>query len=102
MPKLYIGLDIHKKSWSVHLKTDLSDHRGFMMPPFAEKLVDYAQLHFPGHEVSVTYESGSCGFSAARYFRAIGWQVIVVNAADVPRIQKQLFQKTDRIDCRLL
>ncbi len=31
--KLFIGMDIHKKSWAVHLRTDLFDHKGFSMPP---------------------------------------------------------------------
>lgn len=102
MPKLYIGLDIHKKSWSVHFRTDISDHRGFTMPPVADKLVEYVSIHFPDHEVSICYESGSCGFSAARYFVLCGWNTVIVNPADVPKIQKLQFQKTDRIDCRML
>jgi len=101
-PKLYIGLDIHKKSWSVHFRTDIFDHRGFNMPPDPEKLSDYVTSHFTDHEVFITYESGCCGFSAARFFIQLGWNVTIVNAADIPRIQKQQFQKTDRIDCRQL
>lgn len=101
-PKLYIGLDIHKKSWSVFFRTDLFEHRGFTMPPDPRQLMNYVEQHFSGHEVSITYESGCCGFSAARCFESYGWQVVVVNAADIPRIQKQQFQKSDRIDSRIL
>jgi len=39
-PKLFIGKDIHKKSWSVHLRTDLFEHKGFSMPPEPGKLAD--------------------------------------------------------------
>jgi len=102
IPKLFIGMDIHKKSWSVHLRTDLFDHKGFHMPPVAEKMVDYVKRHFPDHEVSLSYEAGCCGFSAARYFLSMGWQVKVVNPGDVPRSDKQQYQKTDRLDCRNL
>lgn len=101
-PKLFIGLDIHKKSWSVFFRTDLFEHRGFTMPPEPRLLLNYVEQHFSGHEVSITYESGCCGFSAARCFESYGWQVVVVNAADIPRIQKQQFQKSDRIDSRIL
>jgi transposase len=101
-PKLFIGMDIHKKSWSVHLRTDLFDHKGFSMPPESEKLVDYVTTHFADHEVSLTYEAGCCGFSAARYFLSMGWTVKVVNPNDVPRSDKQLYQKTDKLDCRNL
>lgn len=102
IPKLYIGMDIHKKSWSVHFRTDLFDHRGFAMPPEASRLAEYVQHHFAEHKVSITYESGCCGFSAARYFKELGWDTIIVNAADIPKMNKQNYQKTDRIDCRNL
>lgn len=101
-PKLFIGMDIHKKSWSVPMRTDLFDHKGFSMPPEAGKLVDYVKAHFADHEVAITYEAGCCGFSAARYFINVGWEVRVVNASDVPRSDKQFYQKTDRLDCRNL
>lgn len=45
-PKLFIGMDIHKKSWSVHMRTDLFDHKGFSMPPEADKLVDLREGAF--------------------------------------------------------
>jgi transposase len=101
-PKLFIGMDIHRKSWSVHLRTDLFDHKGFSMPPDPSKLADYVGNHFSDHEVFLTYEAGCCGFSAARYFLNMGWTVKVVNPNDVPRSDKQLYQKTDKIDCRNL
>ncbi len=102
IPKLYIGMDIHKKSWSVHFRTDLFDHRGYTMPAEAGQLAAYVAANFPEHEVQLTYESGCCGFSAARYFKELGWHTVVVNAADIPKMNKQNYQKTDRIDCRNL
>lgn len=102
VPKLYIGMDIHKKSWTVHFRTDLFDHRGYTMPPEPMRLAEYIEGNFPGHEVYITYESGCCGFSAARYFKNLGWHTVVVNAADIPKMNKQNYQKTDRIDCRNL
>lgn len=102
VPKLYIGLDIHKKTWAVHFRTDISDPRSMTMPAEAQKLAAYVHHHFSNHQVAITYESGCCGFSAARYFKELGWGVTIVNAADIPRIQKQQFQKTDRIDSTML
>ncbi len=101
-PKLYIGMDIHKKSWSVHFRTDISDHKTLTIPPNCDVLYDYVENNFPNHEVSLTYEAGCCGFSASRYFMNLGWNVLVVNPADVPRMDKQNYQKTDKIDCRNL
>lgn len=102
LPKLFIGLDIHKKSWSVHLRTDISDHKSLTIPAECDVLYNYVQSHFPDYEVSLTYEAGCCGFSASRYFLNLGWNVLVVNPADVPRMDKQAYQKTDKIDSRNL
>ena len=102
IPKLYIGMDIHKKSWSVHMRTDISDHKTLTIPSNCEVLYEYVDKHFKDHEVSLTYEAGCCGFSASRYFLNLGWNVFVVNPADVPRMDKQNYQKTDKIDCRNL
>ncbi len=57
-PKLYIGMDIHKKSWSVHMRTDISDHKSFTTPPDCAVLYNYVASHFPGYQVSLTYEAG--------------------------------------------
>lgn len=101
-PKLFIGVDVHKKTWSVHMRTDISDHKGFSMPANPDILIDYVLKHFSNHEVAITYEAGCCGFSAARAFLNLGWSVTVVNPADIPRMDKQCYQKTDKIDCRNL
>ncbi len=101
-PKLYIGMDIHKKTWSLHFRTDQFDHRGFSMPPDQELLYKHVNKTFPNHEVYLAYEVCCCGFSAARYFLNLGWQVTVVNPGDITIYNKQLFQKTDKIDCRNL
>ena len=81
-PKLYIGMDIHKKSWSIHLRTDISDHKSMTIPPNTAILERYVFENFPDHEVHLVYESGCCGFWVARYFLNLGWHVKVVNPAD--------------------
>lgn len=101
-PKLFIGLDVHKKSWQAHLRTDISDHKGFSLPPNPEILSNYVFKHFPDHQIELSYEAGCCGFSAAREFINLGWSVTIVNPSDIPRMDKQLYQKTDKLDCRNL
>jgi transposase len=101
-PKLYIGMDIHKKSWSIHMRTDVSDHKSFTTTPDCEVLYKYVATNFPNYQVSLTYEAGCCGFSAARFFFNLGWDVLVVNPSDIPRMDKKQYQKTDTIDCRNL
>ena len=101
-PKLFIGMDVHKKSWTVHFKTDLFDNKTVTMPPEPAVLINYVEKHFPDHQVSCCYEAGCCGYWIARSLQQHGWKVTVVNPADVPRINKQDWQKTDKIDSRNL
>lgn len=102
IPKVFIGMDIHKKSWSVSIQTDLFFHKTFTMPPSACELANYIDSHFQNHEVLLSYEAGCCGFSAARYFLNLGWEVLVVNPADVRKSDKDRYMKTDKCDARLL
>ena len=81
-PKLYIGMDVHKKSWSIHMRTDISDHKSMTIPAKEDVLFNYVEANFSDHQVSLVYEAGCCGFGSARYFLAHGWEVLVVNPAD--------------------
>ena len=102
IPKIFIGLDIHKQSWSVSIQTDLFFHKTYSMPSNCSDLYDYVEKHFPSHEVHLVYEAGCCGFTTARYFLNLGWTVLVVNPADVKKGDKERYQKTDAIDSKLL
>jgi hypothetical protein len=56
VPKLYIGADVHKKSWYINLRTDVCHHKSFSMKPNFEELYAYVTTNFPSHEVSLSYE----------------------------------------------
>jgi transposase len=101
-PKLYIGIDMHKRSWKVHCATDLFIGKSFSMPPEPKVLYDYVQKNFAGHEVSTAYEAGCCGFTAHRSFVEFGWRSVVANPADIHRRGKEKYSKTDRIDAQLI
>lgn len=101
-PKLYIGIDIHKRSWKIHCATDLFSGKSFTMPPKPELLKTYVTTHFKGHEVSTAYEAGCCGYYAHRNFEDYGWRSLVVNPADIHRKGKERFTKTDKIDAQLI
>ncbi len=101
-PKLFIGVDIHKLTWSVSIQTDLFFHKTFSIPSETEVLYQYVEGHFPDHEVYVAYEAGCCGFHAARYFLNLGWEVLVVNPADIKLSDKDRYLKTDAIDSKKL
>jgi len=98
--KLYIGIDIHKRSWKIHTATDLFDGKSFSMKPDAIALKKYVEKFYRGYEVYTAYESGSCGYSAHRSFKSFGWHSQVVNPADISKIGKSSHQKTDQLDAR--
>lgn len=101
-PQLYIGIDIHKRSWKIHFSTDLFDGKSLTIPPDPTVLKAYVLKNFPDHQVSCAYESGCCGYSAHRAFKSYNWNSIVVNPADISRTGKSQYTKTDKIDARLI
>lgn len=101
-PKLYIGIDIHKRSWKIHCSTELFSGKSFSMNPEPEQLRFYVEKHFSGHEVTTAYEAGCCGYYAHRCFESYGWISLVVNPADIHRKGKEKHTKTDRIDAQLI
>jgi transposase len=76
-PKVYIGLDVHKKTWSVSIQTDLFFHKTYSMPSKAVDLYDYVAKHFPDYEVSLVYVAGGCGFHATRHFLNFNFENIL-------------------------
>ncbi|QJD97735.1 IS110 family transposase [Mucilaginibacter robiniae] len=101
-PQLFIGIDVHKKSWSVSIRTDLFEHKTFSMPSEPDKLIGYVNEHFKGYPVQCCYEASCCGFVAYRRLTEAGWKAKVLNPADIPQSAKNKDQKSDRVDCRNL
>ena len=101
-PKLYIGIDIHKRSWKIHCSTDLFSGKSISTEPDPEILQKYVLKHFRDYKVSVAYEAGCCGYYAHRCFERYGWRSLVVNSADIHRKGKEKYTKTDRIDAQLI
>src|SRR5690554_5589684 len=102
IPKIFIGLDIHKKSWTVSIQTDLFFHKTFSLPSVSDNLYQYIERTFPGYEVHLVYEAGCCGFSVARYFLNLGWNVLVVYPSDVKTGDKERYQYTNALDSKNL
>ncbi len=56
--KLYIGIDIHKKSWKVHFCTDLFDGTTKIFTPDPKSFKKYVDQHFADYELSCAYGAG--------------------------------------------
>jgi len=99
---IYVGLDVHKKSWSVSIFTQHCEHKTFTQPPEVDKLAYYLGRNFPGAQYYSVYEAGFSGFWIHDQLRAKGIDCIVVNPADVPTRDKERTKKRDPVDCRKL
>ncbi len=82
-PKLFIGLDIHKKSLRFHFTTDLFSGNGHTFPTGTDLILKYVEKNYAGYEVSIAYEVGCFGYKPARTFISFGWDTYVVNPADI-------------------
>ncbi len=98
--QLFIGLDVHKKSWSVTILVDGMEHRTFTQPPDPQALFNYLQRMFPGGSYNSAYEAGFCGYGIHRELNSLGIKNVVINAADIPSSQKDQLDKRDPIDSR--
>ncbi len=95
---IYIGFDVHKKSWQVSIMTEHLTHKSFSHPPSVNALVNYLQTNFTGGVYHSAYEAGFCGFWIHRELEKLGVNSIVVNPADIPTTQKEQVQKEDKRD----
>ena len=99
---IYVGIDVHLKSWTVAIVIGEVLYKPFSQDPCAQLLGKYLRKKFPGASYYSVYEAGFCGFSVHRELERNGIKNIVVNPADVPTTDKDRKQKEDRRDSRKL
>lgn len=96
--KVFIGIDVHKKSWSVTTLLEVGTPKTHSQAPDAKMLFDFLNKHFPDGDYQAVYEAGYSGFSTYYALQSHGIDCIIVNAADVPSTQYENVMKTDPID----
>lgn len=99
---IFVGIDVHLKSWTVTILTQELVHKTFNQPACAETLSGYLKRQFPGASYHSVYEAGFSGFWTHYKLKEMGINNIVVNPADVPTSQKEQLQKDDPTDSRKL
>lgn len=97
---IYVGLDVHHKSWKVHIYSDEFELKSFSQEPDVNSLSDYLYKHYPEANYLLGYEAGFCGFWIQRSFASRGITCKVVHAADVPTSNKESLRKTDKVDSK--
>ncbi len=97
---IFCGIDVHKKSWRVNVRSDEFELEDYSQDPDEELLLKHLQKKYPGANFQVAYEAGFSGFAIQRSLKSAGVSCIVVNPADVPLTDKDKKRKSDRIDAR--
>lgn len=99
--KLYIGMDVHKHSYSVAF---YGDKQG-LVDTFVMDAKPYcAAKYFASFRkkiVRIVYEAGPTGYALVRVLREAGFTAEVIVTGKIPRPSTKE-TKTDRIDCRKL
>jgi len=100
--KFYIGIDVHKKSWAVTVRSLNFVVAHFTQPPSTQALLNYLQSKFPGGEFYSAYEAGFSGTGIHESLCKLGIKNIVVHPGDIPRTDKEKKNKTDIHDSRAI
>jgi transposase len=97
---IYVGIDVHDKSWKVHIFSDEFELKSFSQQPDVDGLSTYLNRNYPNANFLLAYESGFSGFWIHRSFKARGINCLVVHAADVPTNDKEQSRKSDLVDSK--
>ena len=57
---IFVGIDVHVKSWNVSIATVAGLFRTFTQDPKPEQLVRHLRKNFPGGNYHCAYEAGYC------------------------------------------
>ena len=98
--ELYIGVDVHKSSYSVALWLNNAPAIDFKMGSDNKKLLRMLERVRPAVK-AIAYEAGPTGYSLARMLQKAHLSVKVIAPSKTPR-QSARDSKTDRLDARKL
>lgn len=97
---VYVGIDVHKKSWKITIQLDELVYKTFSQDPKVQILENYLKKNFPYASYQCAYEAGFSGFWLQQELEKAGINCIVVNPADIPTTDKDKKQKTDTRDSK--
>lgn len=94
---VFVGIDVHRKSYSVCCVSDSSVVKKCRMPANGQLLIGFLKKHFSEHVISTVYEAGFSGFELHRAIEAASLRSCVVHAASV-EVSHRDRVKTDKRD----
>jgi transposase len=99
--KVYVGIDVHKRTFSVTVIGEQITKKKVTMPANPESLISFLINNYPGANIYSAYEAGFSGFPLHRKLVAAGIKNIVVNPASVETASNNRV-KTDKKDSQKL
>ena len=98
--EVYVGIDVHKESWQVTVRTEGEEvFHGRMASDY--RVLKRVLNRFSGSKIKVAYEAGPCGFGLHDRLKEDGVEGIVVPPSLIP-IESGNKVKTDKRDSRKL
>lgn len=99
---IYLGIDVHLKSWNVSVMVENVFYQTFSQSPSVTALKSYLEKHFPRGTYHCVYEAGFSGFWLHYQLCTLGYHSMVVHPADIPTTGKEKVYKTDSRDSKKL
>lgn len=99
--KVFVGIDVHKKSYSVYCICDGLKLKSWRMEARPSALIEQLKTYFSGAEIYTVYEAGFSGYALHRALKASGIKNIVVNPGSVETASRDKV-KTDKRDAKKL
>jgi len=99
---IYVGLDVHKRSWNAALYLNDQYLRNIHQQPSPQGLIKFLHSNYPGASYQCAYEGGKFGYWIQRQLTAKGVHCLVVNPADIPSTHKDEVLKSDPRDARAI
>jgi len=97
---IFVGIDVHQKSWNVSIFLDRTFIRSFTQQPSIDAIAQLLKRDYPGANYLCGYESGYSGFWIQRKLNQHSIPCQVLHAADIPQTAKQKLMKRDPVDSK--
>lgn len=100
--RVFVGIDTHKRSWSVSIRIDAICIKTFSMNPSPDELVLFLFKNYLEASYHCVYEAGFGGFWIQESLQSKQIECIVVHVPDIPTSNKDKDRKNDNNDSKKL
>ncbi|MEW5694284.1 MAG: IS110 family transposase [Candidatus Hydrogenedentota bacterium] len=100
--QFYIGIDVHKRNWTVTIRSNKMVLKTFSMNPDPKELISHMERNYPGGKYYSVYEAGYSGYWIHRELTEKGIKNKVVSPTEIPTSSREKLTKTDKVDSRKL